>query len=115
VWADAGDLAHVFDNLVENALRYAPDGTRVTIEAERRDGHTVLAVADDGPGIPPQDRARIFERFYRGSTGRRAGAGTGLGLAIVAELVERWGGDVRLGEGDGTRVEAAFPEVRRES
>ena len=69
-------------------------------------------VEDDGPGVPGEERDRVFERFFRGASGRRAGPGTGLGLAIVRELVARWGGEVRLaaGHGDrGTIVEASFP------
>lgn len=108
VFADPGDLAHVVDNLVENALRYTPSGTHVTVESDAANGRAVLVVADDGPGIPDEDRGRVFERFYRGSNGRRLGPGTGLGLAIVAELVERWGGEVTLGEGPGTRIQVAF-------
>jgi signal transduction histidine kinase len=108
VFADPGDLAHVVDNLIENALRYTPRGARVTVESAATNGRAALVVADDGPGIPADDRARVFERFYRGANGRRSGPGTGLGLAIVAELVERWGGEVTLGEGPGTRVQAAF-------
>jgi two-component system, OmpR family, sensor kinase len=114
VWASREDVAHVLDNLIDNALRYAPAGSEVRVETEARDGRASLAVADDGPGIPPQDRARVFERFYRGSTGRRAGAGTGLGLAIVAELVRRWDGEVRLVDAPGTRVEAVFPRAPTE-
>jgi signal transduction histidine kinase len=108
IYADAGDLAHVVDNLIENALRYSPPGSRVTVEADGFDGRAALVVTDDGPGIPVEDRNRVFERFYRGSNGRRSGPGTGLGLAIVAELVERWGGEVRLLEGPGTRVIVTF-------
>ena len=108
VFADPADLAHVVDNLVENALRYSPPGSRVTIETQVTDGRAALAVEDDGPGIPVEDRSRIFERFYRGSNGKQAAPGTGLGLAIVAELVERWGGTVALREGPGTRIEAVF-------
>jgi signal transduction histidine kinase len=108
VYADPGDLAHVADNLIENALKYSPPGSRVTIGAAASDGRATLVVADDGPGIPAEERMRVFERFYRGSTGRQSGAGTGLGLAIVAELVERWGGEVSLLEGPGTRVVATF-------
>jgi signal transduction histidine kinase len=107
-WADPEDLAHALDNLVDNALRYSPAGAEVRIEAERRDGASVLAVSDTGPGIPAEERARVFERFYRGSTGRGAGPGSGLGLPIVAALVERWGGEVRLLDGPGTRVEATL-------
>jgi two-component system, OmpR family, sensor kinase len=108
VYADPGDLAHVVDNLIENALNYAPPGTRITVEADGSDGCAALVVTDDGPGIPVEERTRVFERFYRGSNGRRSGPGTGLGLAIVAELVERWGGQVRLHEGPGTRVVVTF-------
>jgi signal transduction histidine kinase len=68
-----------------------------------------LTVSDDGPGIPEEDRERIFERFYRGTTGRRSGPGTGLGLAIVAELAQRWGGEARLLDGPGTAIEVSFP------
>jgi signal transduction histidine kinase len=108
VFADPDDLAHVVDNLVENALRYTPPGAHVTVESSAGNGRAMLLVADDGPGIPAEDRTRVFERFYRGSNGRRLEPGTGLGLAIVAELVERWGGDVTLAEGPGTRVQVAF-------
>ncbi len=108
VFADPADLAHVVDNLIENALRYSPPGSRVTVEAAAEDGRATIAVADDGPGIPSKDRSRVFERFYRGANGRQTGPGTGLGLAIVAELVERWGGGVSLGAGPGTRVEVVF-------
>jgi signal transduction histidine kinase len=98
----------VVDNLVENALRYTPPGARVTVESAAEDGRATLVVADDGPGIPEEDRARVFERFYRGSNGRRLGPGTGLGLAIVAELVERWSGEVTLADEPGTRIQVAF-------
>jgi signal transduction histidine kinase len=109
VWADPTDLAHVVDNLVENAIRYSPPGTDITLETGRRGGRAVLAVADTGPGIPEAERSRVFERFYRGSTGKKAGPGTGLGLAIVFELVRRWGGEIALADGAGTRFEATFP------
>jgi signal transduction histidine kinase len=108
VFAHPADLAHVVDNLIENALRYCPPGTRITLETASSDGAATLVVADDGPGIAEEDRARVFERFYRGSNGRRSGAGTGLGLAIVSELVGRWGGEVRLLDGPGTRIAAVF-------
>jgi signal transduction histidine kinase len=107
-WADREDLVHVLDNLIDNAIRYGPSGSEVRVAAERRDGAAVLLVADTGPGIPAEDRARVFDRFYRGTTGRQAGPGSGLGLAIVAALVERWGGEVRLLDGPGTRIEALF-------
>jgi signal transduction histidine kinase len=106
---DPTDLAHVVDNLIENALRYSPPGSSVTVATAAENGRAALVVADDGPGILEADRSRIFERFYRGANGRQAHPGTGLGLAIVAEMVARWGGGVELLDGPGTRVEASFP------
>jgi signal transduction histidine kinase len=111
VWADRDDLEHVLDNLLDNALRYTPRGTPVQVETALRDGCVVLAVADAGPGISPEDRTRIFERFYRGTNGRLAGSGTGLGLAIVDELTRRWGGSVALAPGPGTRIEVSLPQL----
>jgi signal transduction histidine kinase len=108
-WADPGDLDHVLDNLIENALNYSSPGAEVTVEAGRDHLGTYLRVTDSGPGIPPNERDRLFERFYRGSTGRKAGPGTGLGLAIVAELVQRWGGTVGVVDGPGTRIEIRLP------
>ncbi|CAN5353904.1 hypothetical protein BH20ACT13_BH20ACT13_04620 [soil metagenome] len=109
VWAKPEDIAHLLDNLIDNALRYSGSGAEVQVETSVRDGGACLAVADTGPGISPEDRPRVFERFYRGASGRRAGVGTGLGLAIVDELVRRWGGEVRLVDAPGARLEAVFP------
>jgi signal transduction histidine kinase len=114
VFADPGDVAHVLDNLIENALKYTPAGSRVTVRAATVDGRGTVTVTDDGPGIPAEDRERVFERFYRGTTGRASAAGTGLGLAIVAQIAGRWGAEVRLapvpGGERGTRVEVVFPD-----
>ena len=112
-WADPVDVSHVLDNLIENALRYSGPDAEVTVEVATHDGRAALAVTDTGPGIPLADRAHVFERFFRGGNGRQAGPGTGLGLAIVAELVRRWGGDVRLADAPGTRVEAGFPAATK--
>jgi len=109
VWAKREDLAQVLDNLIDNALRYSGFGAEVRVETGVRDGAAYLAVADTGPGISPEDRPRVFERFYRGANGRLAGGGTGLGLAIVEELVRRWGGEIKLVDGPSTRLEAVFP------
>jgi signal transduction histidine kinase len=115
VWAARADVAHILDNLIENAIRYTPPGTTVTVETGGSGRTSELIVSDTGPGIPPQDRDRIFERFYRGTDGRSAGPGTGLGLAIVAELAERWDGQVELLDGPGTRVRARFPAAAADS
>jgi two-component system, OmpR family, sensor kinase len=114
-WTSPGDVAQILDNLIENALRYSGEGRMVAISAARSDGGAALVVADDGPGIGAAERERIFDRFYRGDVGRAAGPGTGLGLAVVSELAGRWGGRVRLLDGPGTRIEAAFTRGRDEA
>jgi len=96
-FADARALDQVLTNLVENAAKYTPSGGRVTLRARPAAHGVRLEVEDDGPGIPPEHRARVFERFYRVDTGRsRALGGTGLGLAIVRLLVNAMGGRVGL-------------------
>jgi signal transduction histidine kinase len=111
VWANPDDLGHVLDNLIDNSIRYTPSGTEISVETRQGDGRATIAVSDTGPGISAEDRSRLFERFYRGAIGKKAGPGTGLGLAVVAELVDRWGGEVVLANGEGTRFEATFPSL----
>ena len=107
VHADAEDLEHLLDNLIDNAVRYSAEGARIDVEI---DGAT-LSVSDDGPTIPADEQARIFERFYRGQHGRASAPGTGLGLAVVAALAERWGGRVCLAPEQRPRFEVCFPEA----
>jgi signal transduction histidine kinase len=105
VLGDEARLRQVVGNLVTNALTHTPQTARVTVSlAEDADDpdSVVLAVADEGPGLAPQDAERVFERFYRADTSRtRAAGGTGLGLAIVASLVEAHGGTVSLDTAEG--------------
>jgi two-component system, OmpR family, sensor kinase len=107
-WAAPADVAHILDNLIENAIRYSPPGARISVEPDGDEARPGFVVSDTGPGIPPAERKRVFERFYRGAEARATGPGTGLGLPIVAELAERWGGTVDLLDGPGTRVRARF-------
>ncbi len=84
-------------NLIDNALKYAPEGKEVRIEVVRRGKLVEVSVSDDGPGVSPQDRQRIFERFVRGETARTKGGaspirGSGIGLALVRHIVESHGG-----------------------
>lgn len=100
------DVAITLDNLIENALIYAPTGTTVTVTWEPAGR---LAVLDEGPGVAPGDERRVFERFRRGRTDR---PGTGLGLAIVEALARRWGGSasIRMRDGGtGARAEVVLP------
>jgi two-component system phosphate regulon sensor histidine kinase PhoR len=97
VRADPAKLHDALRNLVANAVTYAPERSRIAIEAARRDNRVAISVSDEGPGIPDEDLARVFERFYRVDKSRaRDPGGTGLGLAIVKHLVELHGGSVRV-------------------
>jgi signal transduction histidine kinase len=102
--ADEALLHQALYNLVENAVKYTPEGGEVTIHLQTDPSDLTFAVQDSGIGIPEKDLPRLFEKFYRG-TNREALAqrGTGLGLAIVKSIAERHGGNVRveseLGEG----------------
>ena len=98
---DRASLATLAANLVDNAVRYAPAGGRVDVSVELRDGAPAFVVRDDGPGIPPDERAQAFERFARGR--RTDVPGSGLGLAIVKRIAERHGATVALGEGAAGR------------
>ena len=103
-FADPGIVEQILTNLLENAVKYTePDG-QIEVKIDRLGEHARVVVSDTGIGIPPQDVARIFERFYRVDKARsRSAGGTGLGLSIVRHLVQRSGGEIsvesRLGEG----------------
>ena len=95
VLADPAKLHDIVRNLVENAVNYSSEGSDVRLSARREDGAVHITVADSGPGIPPEDLTRVFERFYRVDKSRARPGGTGLGLAIVKHLVELHGGTVQ--------------------
>jgi two-component system OmpR family sensor kinase len=114
----AGDreaLGSLIDNLLANAIAHAPAGGRIDVACGLDDGHPWLAVADNGPGIPADERARVFDRFYRRS-GAAAG-GTGLGLAIVGSIARRHGAEIVLADtaGGGLTVRVTFPKETRSS
>ena len=95
VIADANLLEQALYNVVENAAKYAPEGSLVRVRAERRGQEVAISVADEGIGIPPDDLPRVFDSFFRAGRGDRGPPGTGLGLAIARGLVEAMGGTVR--------------------
>jgi heavy metal sensor kinase len=111
--ADPEDLQLVWSNLLENAVRYGPEGGTVEVEVGRTNGGPArVVVADHGPGIPADELPQIFERFYRGDPSRnRATGGFGLGLAIAKALVEAYGGTIRAesSPGQGTRMMVELP------
>lgn len=108
--ADGPRLEQVLYNLVENAVKYTPEGGMISLTVQRQGRSAVIAVSDDGPGIPQADQAHIFDRFYRVDKARsRETGGTGLGLSIVRQIVTLHQGvitvDSREGEGSTFRVE----------
>ncbi|RFF29678.1 sensor histidine kinase [Wenzhouxiangella sediminis] len=99
---DPDMLSTAVDNLVTNALKFSPPGSTVAVEVERHGDRALIRVADRGPGVPAQDRSRLFEPFYRGSSpSNRTRPGSGLGLAICRDLVRAHRGDVDLVEQAG--------------
>ncbi|MEV8631179.1 DUF4153 domain-containing protein [Streptosporangium sp. NPDC051023] len=109
--ADPDLLAQVLANLLDNAVRHSPEGGVVVLAATLEGAGVRLRVTDQGPGIPPEDRARAFERFSRLDAGRAADeGGAGLGLAIVKEIVELHGGSIRVEDGVGCRIAVDLPE-----
>jgi two-component system OmpR family sensor kinase len=105
VRGDADALATLLSNLVDNALRYTPQGGRVDVGVAIDSGRAMLSVRDSGPGIPEADRERVFDRFVRGSVTAGAVRGSGLGLSIVKRIAERHGAHITVGPGlDGTGV-----------
>jgi signal transduction histidine kinase len=107
---DRAAVMRVIRNLVDNAVRHAK--SRVDVQVGSDDSNVTLTVTDDGPGIAPADRARVFERFVRLEPDRaRSSGGTGLGLAIVAEVVTAHGGTVDIGDrsGGGTTITVTLP------
>jgi signal transduction histidine kinase len=111
-----GDLpavARVLRNLLDNAVWHAT--STVEIAVKRRKAAAIISVADDGPGIPDQDKTRVFDRFVRLDSDRsRDGGGSGLGLAIVAEIVASHTGTVSIDDrpGGGTIVTVILPSVK---
>ncbi len=108
VRADRDPLAQVVANYLSNAIRYSPDGAAVTIEGRRTGGEIVISVRDTGPGLTPEQRAHVFERFYRIDPSRsRALGGAGIGLAIVHALAGAMGGRA-WAESDGPGMGSTF-------
>jgi two-component system sensor histidine kinase BaeS len=100
--ANPDALAQVLGNLFSNAARYTPAGGTVTVRAERQPADLLVSISNTGDGIPPDDLARVFERFYRVEKSRdRARGGAGIGLSIVKQLVEAAGGRVGAESRDG--------------
>jgi two-component system sensor histidine kinase GlrK len=98
--ADRGKMRLILENLLSNAVKYSPKGGSIHMSARRDGANLVLDVADSGPGIPPEDRAHIFDAFYTGKASKSSSLkGTGIGLSVVLEFVSAHGGSVQLIDG----------------
>jgi two-component system sensor histidine kinase TctE len=106
-------MEELINNLVDNAMRYAPEGGTVTVKCGACDGAAWLSVEDSGPGIPAHERERIFERFYRGHA--EQGEGSGLGLSIVREVANAHRATIDVGDSrelPGAEIRVNFPAPR---
>ncbi len=114
VQADERRTTQVLANLISNASKYAPEGTRVTVRAVTADGFVRVTVADEGPGIPIDEQNRLFQRFFRSRSVREQAGGLGLGLSICRAIVHAQGGDITIDSapGRGTSVNFTLPKAR---
>jgi len=110
VTGDPTRLRQLVTILTDNAIRHSPDGGRVAVSVSADRGRAVMTVDDDGPGIAPEDRVHIFERFWRAPDA--PAGGSGLGLSIAKWIVERHGGEISAQDapGGGSRFEVSLPE-----
>ena len=106
VHADREALHHVLTNVLSNAAKFSPDGTPITVAARRGDGGVEVRIHDQGPGIAPEERERIFDRFYRSSA--VSAKGTGIGLSIARSFVEQLGGRIWVEPREGPGATFAF-------
>jgi PAS domain S-box-containing protein len=109
---DRARLAQLLDNFISNAIKFTPEGGRVEVRTWGEDDRALVSVSDSGIGIPEDEQARLFERFYRASSAtERAIPGTGLGLAIAKAIVDAHGGTIRVesAEGAGTTFTVELP------
>lgn len=114
IWAeiDTDKMMQVFDNIMNNAIKYSPDGGTITCRLQETHNSVVISVSDQGMGIPRKDLPHVFDRFYRVDKARaRSMGGTGLGLAISKEVIQRHGGKIWVDsiEGKGTTFYVSLP------
>ena len=115
--ADPPRLEAILRNLIENAVKYSPPNSPIQLTADQANGHILVRIADEGPGIPPEHREKIFDRFYRIDTGlARQSSGAGLGLAICKGFIEAHGGQIWVEPTEkGTVFAFTLPVGQREA
>jgi two-component system heavy metal sensor histidine kinase CusS len=114
IFADPALFSRALNNLVENALRFTPDGGTIRISVEVNAAQATVLVSDTGSGIAPEHLPHVFDRFYRADSSRSS-AGTGLGLSLVKSIVDLHGGSATIESelGRGTTVVLSFPNNGR--
>ena len=115
VSADRPRIVQVLINLITNASKYGPEGESIDLHAFPKDEFIIIEVTDRGPGIPPEEQAHLFQRFYRGRRAEEEGIGIGLGLALAREIVTAHGGqmDVQSKVGEGTTFWFSLPKAEQ--
>ncbi|SUO97279.1 sensor histidine kinase [Suttonella ornithocola] len=104
-------IAQAITNLLDNAVKYTPNGGNISLEAYKQGKHITVAVADNGPGIPEQDRERVLQRFVRLDSARST-PGNGLGLSLVSAVINLHGGEICLTDNHpGLKIKLIFPEA----
>jgi two-component system sensor histidine kinase SenX3 len=114
IYGDQDLLVTALRNLIDNAIRYSPENTKVGVGIRARDGLVAVSVTDQGDGLSAEDQERVFERFYRVDAARsRQTGGTGLGLSIVKHVIANHGGEVTLWSrlGQGSTFTIRLPEI----
>jgi signal transduction histidine kinase len=116
VWADPSRLRQVVANLLANAAKFTPSGGTVSLLVVADQHCARLEVTDTGPGLAPEERDQVFERFFRGSAGQKTG-GSGIGLAVVRDLVEAHGGQVKAesAQPGGAKFVVSLPLMAKET
>jgi two-component system sensor histidine kinase KdpD len=111
VWVDGELIEVALRQLIDNALKYSPHGSPVSLAAESRHGHVIVSVADHGPGVPEAEQSRIFEKFYRAEASKHQIPGAGLGLVIAREIIHAHGGEISVNSrpGEGAIFEFSLP------
>jgi len=113
-WCDEQRLAQVLRALVDNAVKFSPQGSSVSLASSADASWATVVVSDNGPGIAAMELPHVFERFHRGSEERATTSGAGLGLSIARELTEMMGGSIRAeSDGGGARFSVRLPRAPR--
>jgi PAS domain S-box-containing protein len=117
VTADQNKIEQVLVNLVNNAVKYAPNSKEIIIDVKKIDGFTKIAVSDKGQGIPPESLGKLFDRYYRADESKRQISGIGLGLYICSEIVKRHDGHIGVESvlGTGSTFWFTLPDLRLEA